>query len=115
VHIFDRDSARIVHTFNAGEPDAEITGIAFGTANASMLMLATATNEGPVRIWASPLLSLALPPPPIQVLGLTAAGPAVARHTHHIRPGHIQMPDASMLAPVDEMPGDEGAAPLWGS
>ena len=51
--LWDRDTARLLHSFPAAEPGSNLTGIAWNYASRS-LMFASASDDGTVRIWAEP-------------------------------------------------------------
>ncbi|KAF8317733.1 hypothetical protein DL93DRAFT_2095693 [Clavulina sp. PMI_390] len=56
VFIWDRESARFLHSLQVHDQSSDITKIAWNHASESQLMFASATCDGKVKVWTAPLV-----------------------------------------------------------
>jgi WD repeat-containing protein 26 len=54
VHLWDRETGRLLHSLRAQDQGSDVTGIAWNHAGAGQLMFASAAHDGTVRIWTAP-------------------------------------------------------------
>lgn len=54
VHIWDRETAKLLHSLRAQDQGSDLTGIAWNHASVNQLMFASAAHDGTVRIWTAP-------------------------------------------------------------
>jgi WD40 repeat protein len=54
IHIWDRDSAVLLHHIRAQEVGGDMTCIAWNSAAEDPFMFGTGSHDGAVRIWSSP-------------------------------------------------------------
>ena len=54
VHMWDRETGKLLHTLRAQDQGSDLTGIAWNHAGVGQLMFASAAHDGTVRIWTAP-------------------------------------------------------------
>ncbi|KAF8342880.1 uncharacterized protein EI90DRAFT_2964705 [Cantharellus anzutake] len=63
VHIWDRETAKLLHLLRAQDQGSDLTGIAWNNSSPNQLMFASATHDGTVRIWTAPWGGVEMKPP----------------------------------------------------
>lgn len=54
VFIWDKSTARLLHSLKAQDQGSDLTGIAWNHASRSHLMFASAAHDGTVKVWTAP-------------------------------------------------------------
>lgn len=52
--IWDKSTARLLHSLKAQEQGSDLTGIAWNHASRTHLMFASAAHDGTVKVWTAP-------------------------------------------------------------
>jgi len=114
VYIWDRDTARLLHSLRAQDQGSDLTGIAWNHSGQGQLMLASASHDGTIRIWTAPLPDN----PP------NNHDDQIHTHDHHHRhslprplpPAHHPLPDFDrMAATIVDSPGEMTNADVFRS
>lgn len=111
VHIWDCESARLLHSLRAQDRGSDLTCVAWNHASTSSLMFASASHDGTVRIWTAPVpQDPALPP--------TNHHQHQNAHAHHSYPNlHSSTPSTSQrgagVFPLLSEPPDSSKATMF--